>query len=196
MRLVVRDTFGHQDTLTLTAATLDSLASAHPYLSTDSLAMLDPDTAWQRNLRAGEARYGEGRCENCQDGYFEVAALSLSRRQAGFDLRRTGLQSSMSEVNRVFQCLDGGGTHHMHMVSRIPLLTEHALASGIRTGFKVKRSVSKTKLQARVLRARQGWNEDPDEPQTSTGNCLAGFPERLPDDPWILEQTAKVLDRF
>lgn len=188
--------FGEPETLSLAQTELDSLCAAYPYLSPDSLAVLSPDTAWARNLRAGEGRYGEGQCEVCEDGFFGVAALSLSRRHAGLDARRTDLQSAMSEVNRAFQCLDGGGTHHMHMVVRIPLLTEHALAQGIRSGFKVAESVSKERLDSLILLERPGRIEDPDEPQSSEVNCLAKFQDRFPDDPWILEQTVKALDRF
>lgn len=196
VRLNATGAFGEPETLAMAQTDLDSLCAIHPYLTPETLSVLPPDTAWARNLRAGEGRYGEGQCEVCEDGFFEVAALSLSRRHAGLDSERAALQGAMNEVNQVLQCLDGGGTHHMHMVARIPLLAERALADGIRSGFKITKSVSKESLEARVLKSRQGLADDPEEPQTSPANCLEGFPERFPDDPWILEQTAQVLDRF
>lgn len=196
VRLNMTGAFGEPETLAMAQTDLDSLCAIHPYLTPETLAVLPPDTAWVRNLRAGEGRYGEGQCEVCEDGFFEVAALSLSRRHVDLDGRRIALQGAMNEVNQMFQCLDGGGTHHMHMVARIPFLAERALVDGIRSGFTITKSVSKKSLEARVLRARQGLADDPEEPQTSPAHCLEGFPERFPDDPWILEQTAKVLERF
>lgn len=196
VRLATTGVFGTPETLSLASAQLDSLCAAHPYLAPESLAVLDPDTAWERNLRAGEARFGEGPCENCQDGFFAVAAISLSRRHPGLEHRREALQRSLNTANHIFSCLDGGGTHHTHMVSRIPLLTENALAGGIRSGFQTSSGIRKSDLDSLILLERPGRIEDPDEPQSSEVNCLAKFQDRFPDDPWILEQTVKALDRF
>jgi hypothetical protein len=195
VRLAVRDTFGHQDTLTLWAATLDSLASVHPYLSADSLAMLDPDTAWVRHLRSDASGMVQD-CENCQDEFFQIAALSLSRMHVGHQVTRHRMQEALYDLERLLSCLDGGGTGHVHQTSRIPLLAEHALERAIRTGFKARASRRRDNLESWIRILRPERTDDPGAPETHLGHCLERQRYRLPEASWIREQAFRMLGSF
>ncbi|HNY30671.1 MAG TPA: hypothetical protein PKO15_07275 [Fibrobacteria bacterium] len=195
VRLVVRDTFRHRDTLALTSTTLDSLASIHPYLSPDSLATLDPDTAWARHLRSDSSGQVQA-CENCQDDFFQTAALSLSRRHAGHQTERRRMQEAFYELDRLLSCLDGGGSGHVHQVSRIPLYAEHALERANRTGFQASAPRRRDSLEAWIRIVRPERTEDPDAPETHLDHCQESLRYRLPDAPWIREQAFRMLGSF
>lgn len=191
--LVVVGTFGSPETLVSSLAVLDSLRARHPYLRPDTLALLSPDSAWERNLREDrDSIFGEGRCEICEDGFYEEAALSLAQARGKPLPERAQLQKAMLEFLDLASCLSEGGTGFFHETRRIPLRVEYLLQAA------PPRAETAEEVQdAELLLDRVGRRWAASSPGGAfDSSCFATHPLPDPPSPWVRRWMDVYVDRW